>query len=71
MDDFDAGLGNKWRWEWLKKTETIDVKKSHAKITWASNDPLVISLKDCIREIKQPGKAICTVCCKSDSDVIT
>ena len=32
---------------------------------------MVISLKDCIRKIKQLGKAICTVCCKSDSDIIT
>ena len=71
VDDFDAELVNKWRWEWLEKTVTIDVKKSHLKITWTSNDPMVISLKDCIRKIKQLGKAICTVCCKSDSDIIT
>ena len=71
VDNFDAGLANKWRWEWLEKTVTIGVKKSHLKITWTSSDPLVILLKYCIRKKKQPGKAICTVCCKSDSDVIT
>ena len=37
VDDFDADLVNKWRWEWLEKTVTIDVKKSNLKITWTSN----------------------------------
>ena len=55
----------------MEKTVTVDVIKSHPKIIWTSNDLLVISLKDCIRKIKQPAKAICTVCCKSDSDLIT
>ena len=33
VDDFDAGLANKWRWEWLEKTVITDVKKSHPKMT--------------------------------------
>ena len=71
MNDFDAGLANKRRWEWLEKTVTIDVKKSYPKITWTSNDPLVILLNDCIIKIKQLGQAICSNCCKSDSNIIT
>ena len=60
VNDFDADLANKRRWEWLE-TVTIDVKKSYPKITWTSNDPLVILLKDCIIKIKQLGQAICIV----------
>ena len=71
VDDFDAGLASKWRWEWLEKMVITNVKKSHPKMTWLSNDPLVISLKDCIRKIRQLGKAIFTVCCKSDTNVVT
>ena len=58
-------------WQCLKKTVAIDLKKCHSKITWTSTDPLVISLKDCIRKIERLGKVICTVCCKCNSDVIT
>ena len=54
----------------MEKTVAIDLKKCHPKITRTSTDSLVISLKDCIRKIKQSGKVICTVCCKCDSDVI-
>ena len=70
LGEIDDGVPNKFRWEWLEKTVSVNVKKDHPKVKWTSDQPLEMCLKDCIRKIKQPGKAICTVCYKTDSDVI-
>ena len=66
IDEIDKGLSNKWRWDWIEKTVSIDVKKAHPHITRNKTEPLMITLKDCIRKIKEPGKAICIICSKSD-----
>ena len=50
----------------MEKTVSIDVKKAHPHITWNKTEPLMITLKACIRKIKEPGKAICIICSKSD-----
>ena len=48
VDAIDTGLGNKWRWDWLVVV-SVDMNKCE-RITWKSDDPLNICLKDGIRK---------------------
>ena len=66
IDKVDGNVVNKWRWDWMERTVSIDVKKSFPKIKWEGDGGLKICLKDCMRKIDQPGKAVCLVCNKSE-----
>ena len=66
VDAIDTGLGNKWRWDWMEKVVSVDMN-TFERITWKSDDPLNICLKDCINKVDEPGKAICLLCKKSDN----
>ena len=60
----DEGEDNKWKWEWMQRSVSIDVKKRYPLMKWNSEDSLSICLKDYIRKINVPGKATCLVCNK-------
>ena len=64
VDQVDEGIPNKWKWEWLQKIVSIDVKNSYPSLQWKSQEPLSVCLKDSIRKINVPGQAICLVCNK-------
>jgi len=61
--DSEKGIANKWRWEWLEKTE-LDPSEKFAKLSW-THGPIKIVAKDHIRKIDEPGKAICSLCPES------
>ena len=71
LADIDNGVTNKFKWEWLERTVSVDVKKAHPKLNWTSDQLLTICLKDCIRKMNKPGKAVCIVCHKKETDVLT
>lgn len=69
MVDFDDGVRNKWKWDWLKMSVIVDPLKkfSKAKLNW-SNGPVTKMAKDHIRKIDKSEKAISGAC---DGSLIT
>ena len=49
LEDIDKGCNNKWKWEWMEKTVTVNVPESVSK-DW-NEGPLVIPLKDHLRKV--------------------
>lgn len=61
LEEVEKEVANRWRWEWLEGTVVVDPAAILPKLNWRKGQ-LTLLVKDTIRKINIPGKAVCTVC---------
>ena len=59
--DVEKTAMNKWRWEWLEVSVTIDPAEVHSSLKW-DKGPITIFIKDHICKINLTGFALCQTC---------